>query len=199
MIEAAAEQHDTTDSDEALLAAIAGGSEAAMEKFYRRHAGAVCQFALRTVQNSADAAEIMNEVMLEVWRKAASFAGQSKVRTWLFSVTHHKAVDAVRRKARHDHHDEVQEDSAFTPACSLDDARAGAEDAQRVQRCLGELRDGHRQVVYLTFFEGLAYPEIAGILSIPEGTVKTRMMHAKKQLQACLARLLARPLSSTLA
>jgi RNA polymerase sigma-70 factor (ECF subfamily) len=63
------------------------------------------------------------------------------------------------------------------------------ENARYVNHCLDELKSNHRQVVYLTFFEGRSYPEIANILQIPAGTVKTRMMHAKKQLMNCLTRL----------
>jgi hypothetical protein len=59
-----------------------------------------------------------------------------------------------------------------------------------VKHCLGKLKGGFRQVVYLTFYEGLAYPEIAATLDIPTGTVKTRMMQAKRLLEACLSRLL---------
>ena len=59
-----------------------------------------------------------------------------------------------------------------------------------MRQCLDRLKDGHRQVVYLTFFEELSYPQIAEIMAIPHGTVKTRMLHAKQQLLQCLRRLL---------
>lgn len=176
--------------DSKLLQAIARGDQQAMEQFYHRHSSAVYQFAFKTLNNGADAAEVMNEVMMEVWRKATSFSGKSAVKTWLLSITHHKAVDTVRRKARHDASSEIPEQVDDDSHCSLELAQAGVEDSERVKKCLAELKDGHRQVVYLTFFEGLAYPDIAGILDIPAGTVKTRMLHAKNQLKACLARLL---------
>lgn len=180
----------SANDDAALLNAIAGGDQKSMEVFYHRHSSAVYYFAFKTLNNGADAAEVMNEVMMEVWRKASTFSGKSAVKTWLLSIAHHKAVDTVRRKARHDATDEVPEQADDEAHCSLELAQAGAEDNDRVKKCMGELKDGHRQVVYLTFFEGLAYPDIAGILDIPPGTVKTRMMHAKNQLKACLARLL---------
>ncbi|WP_101759119.1 RNA polymerase sigma factor [Oceanicoccus sp. KOV_DT_Chl] len=179
----------TVPSDEDLLADMANGKEQAMEQFYQRYSSVVYQFALKTLHNGADAAEVMNEVMLEVWRKADSFSGKSKVKTWLFSITHHKAVDAVRRKSRHDGQEEFQEETHDLPVCSLQDASSGVEDASKVESCMNQLKNAHRQVVYLTFFEGLAYPEIANILDIPAGTVKTRMMHAKKLLMNCLSRL----------
>ena len=64
---------------------------------------------------------------------------------------------------------------------------ASAEDRRALEHCLDQLSGGHRQVVHLTFFQGCAYPEIANILEVPEGTVKTRMLNAKKQLFRCMS------------
>ncbi len=174
------------------LQQIAEQNEAAMERFYREFFGAVFQFAMKTVNNPADASEVSNEVFMEIWRKANSFSGQSKCRTWLMSITHHKAVDLIRRKSKHDkvedidQHDDVAEDN---PTCSLSNAQQNIQHRGKLEHCMGELKDGHRQVVYLTFFEELAYSEIAQVLSIPDGTVKTRMLHAKKLLMHCLSSL----------
>jgi RNA polymerase sigma-70 factor (ECF subfamily) len=179
-------------SDESLLRRIASQDEQAMELFYQRHGSAVFQFAEKTLRNPADASEICNEVMMEVWRKANTYSGGSKVKTWLLSIAHHKAVDTVRRKSRHDGNDPLDEEFVVSQQCSLEDARAGAEDKVRIKRCMSELKQGHQQVVHLTFFEGLGYPEIANILEIPAGTVKTRMMHAKNQLMNCLSRIVGR-------
>ncbi len=176
----------------ACLQAIANKDESAMERFYRHFSGAVFQFAMKTVNNPSDAAEVSNEVFLEIWRKAGSFSGQSKCRTWLMSITHHKAVDLVRKKAKHDKVDDIDqqvEQADENAACSLTRAQTNIQNRGKVEHCMGTLKDGHRQVVYLTFFEELAYPEIAAVLSIPAGTVKTRMMHAKKLLMHCLSGL----------
>lgn len=179
----------TKATDENLLQRIADGDQSAMERFYRRHSAAVYQFAMKTLHNGADAAEVLNEVMMEVWLKAQSFSGNARVSTWLLSITHHKAVDMVRRKSRHDGGQELQENTLVSSTCSLEMAQSGVENSRYVRRCMDELKSGHRQVVYLTFFEGYAYPEIAEVLQIPAGTVKTRMMHAKKLLMSCLTRL----------
>jgi len=180
--------------DVELLQRIAKGDERAMQVFYEHYATAVYQFAYKTVINEADASEVLNEVMLEIWRKADTFAGRSKVKTWLLSITHNKAVDQVRRKSRHDMTDEFDNDIGdmdltTSDGSSLENACVGAENSQHVKQCMTELKDGHRQVVYLTFFQGLSYPDIASILSVPAGTVKTRMMHAKQQLMTCITRL----------
>ena len=180
------------EEDVSLLNRITSGDTVAMECFYKRHASAVYGFALKTVKNPVDASEVMNEVMLEVWKKSNSFGERSKVKTWLLSITHHKAVDCVRKKSRHDHDsdDQIDLQSDENISCSLYELQEASENREHIKTCLGQLANGHRQVVYLTFYEGCSYPDIAATLSIPEGTVKTRMLNAKKQLLACLKRFL---------
>ena len=181
----------STDTDEQLLQRIAGGDQRALRQFYERFHGVVYQFSLRTLHNGADAAEVLNEVMLEVWRRAATFAGQSQVRTWLLSITRYKSIDLLRRKRPSELLDEAAlEDEASGEACPASLAIELGQQGAQVRQCLERLKDGHRQVVYLTFFEELSYPQIAEIMAIPNGTVKTRMLHAKQQLLQCLRRLL---------
>jgi RNA polymerase sigma-70 factor, ECF subfamily len=167
------------------LAEIADGREAALEHFYRHYHAQVYQFALRRVSNNADAAEIANETMLEVWRAAARFAGDSRVRTWLFGIVNHRAIDLLRRRRRttEGELDELADESA----CSVADVVGGAQDAGHVRHCVEQLPERQRAVVHLAFFEELSYPEVAEVLNVPVGTIKTRVMHAKQRLQHCLA------------
>jgi RNA polymerase sigma-70 factor (ECF subfamily) len=172
-------------SADSLLARIAGGDRRAFEAFYDTFHGRVYAFALKHIRNPADAAEILNEVMLEVWRNAARFEGKSRALTWVLGIAHHKAVDRLRRHARHraeELDDELPEDDRVSAL----DALAGAEDTQRVRECLERLSDAQRLVVHLAFFEDLPYPEIAEIAACPVGTVKTRMFHARQLLKRCL-------------
>lgn len=179
--------------DALLLAHIGSGSEAAMKVFYQRYANTIYRFALRTLQNHGDAREVVNEVLLLVWQKPDSFRGASSIKTWLLGITHHKAVDAVRRNTRHhDNHvsdDMIDLESEVTSGCMLTDAHELADNQRFVRHCMKTLSDDHRQVVHLTFFEELGYPDIAGLLGVPLGTVKTRMMHAKSLLMNCLHRV----------
>ena len=179
-------------SDKELLQQIINQNEKAMEQFYHRFSSLVYRFALRTLKTPMDASEIVNEVMMDVWRKADSFADKSSVKTWLLSITHHKAVDLVRKNVRHDHEDDDALAEIADPVCPISDLQDAASNEKYISQCLAELSENHRQVVQLTFYDELSYPEIAEALSIPSGTVKTRMMHAKKQLMACLSRLFNR-------
>ena len=179
-----------SDEDLALITAIAAGDESAMETFYKRHESTVYYFALKTLRQPVDASEVLNEVMMEVWRSAGRFAGKSKARTWLLGIAHHKVVDAVRKKARNERWESDEEAEEQADTCNPFDAAQGAQRQQWIKYCMERLAQAQKHVVHLTFFEGLPYPEIAGILNIPEGTVKTRMHHAKKSLMQCLERFL---------
>jgi RNA polymerase sigma-70 factor (ECF subfamily) len=179
--------NDEVDQLAPLLAAVARGSEAALEQLYRAAHARVYAFALKRVRNPVEAAEILNEVMLEVWRHAARFEGRSKALTWILGIAHHKALDALRR--RHGEvHAEPDADIADEDA-DVESAWTGAENAEWLRRCLERLSDAHRTVVHLAFFDDLAYPEIAQIVDCPVGTVKTRMFHAKRLLKDCLSAL----------
>ena len=173
-----------TIDDATLLARIARKDELAMKLFYDRHGGRVYHFLLRYLNNPVDASEVLNETMLEVWKVANSFEGRSQVTSWLFSIARFRAIDAVRRQGREP--EQEDESAAEEIACPVGDAVEASQEKAWVQRCMEKLKDSHRQVVHLTFFEGLSYTEIAEVMGLPSGTVKTRMMHAKTQLQRCL-------------
>ncbi|UTA48949.1 sigma-70 family RNA polymerase sigma factor [Simiduia sp. 21SJ11W-1] len=176
-----------SDSDELLLAAIVKGDQQAMERFYRRHAGALSAFLQRTLHNPADIAEVINTVMLEVWHKGASFQGEARVRTWLFSMARFKAIDALRAKRRHEDQEDISLHEDLSCDCDLFAAASASQDAASVRTCVDALKAKLKEVVWLAFFEEMPYTEIAEVMQIPTGTVKTRMMQAKNLLMRCLA------------
>jgi RNA polymerase sigma-70 factor (ECF subfamily) len=113
-----------------------------------------------------------------VWKGADRFSGRSKVSTWIFGIARNKALDLLRREKR----------GARVPELKLvsPDPAPGIERDENVRTALETLSTDHREVVFLTFYEGLSYGEIAQLLDIPEGTVKSRMFHAKKRLAEVL-------------
>ncbi len=200
MAEPVRERSLAPEEDEArrLLQGVAGGDEAALRGLYDLYGGAVYRFALTRLDNPADAADVLNEVMLEVWRGAARFRGGSAVRTWILGIAHHKTMDRLRRRARDGWVPQEEAPEAAEGATPADpDPQPGeatiaaAQDAALVRRCLDRLSGALRQAVYLAFFEDRSYPEIARILEVPLGTVKTRIFHAKRALRECLERLAA--------
>ncbi len=176
------------DPHAAWLEAIARGEEAAMRGFYDTYAPVVYAFALRRLEQPAEAADLVHEVMLEVWQKADTYGGRSRVRTWLLGIAHHKILDRLRVVSRHRERETGTEpDSLPAEPEGVLEALAAAASARWVRYCLERLSVIHRQVMHLAFFQELSYPEIAAILDCPTGTVKTRMLHARRQMKRCLA------------
>lgn len=171
-----------------LLAAIAGGSEAALAEFYQLYHARIYSFIAKRVHNSADAADVLNEVMMEVWRHAAAFQGRSQVLTWVLGIAHHKTVDCLRRHSPHLELEDGVEENMEDEHEGAAEILARQQDAALMRYCIEKLSDNHRTVVHLAFFQELNYTEIAKILACPEGTVKTRMFHAKQKLKDCLLR-----------
>lgn len=176
---------EATESDRDLLARIGRGDEAALRCFYERYQARVYRYLESRLNDPFAAADVLNEVMLEIWRHGVRFAGRSKVSTWVLGIARHKAIDHMRREGRHrgEVFDEAMPDED-SPSAS--DAIAGLQEAGRLKRCLARLSEVQREMVHLAFFEGLSYPEIATVAGCPEGTVKTRIFHAKQALKRCL-------------
>ncbi|HHO68049.1 MAG TPA: sigma-70 family RNA polymerase sigma factor [Gammaproteobacteria bacterium] len=179
------------DPHAAWLERIAAGDEQAMQRFYQAWAGPVYQFALRRLDEPADAADLLHEVMLDVWRQAGRFEERSRVRTWLFGIAHHKVLDRLRRLGRSREREAAGVEAGAQPDTRSDTlaAAAAASHAGWVRHCLETLAAIHRQVLHLAFFEDLSCSEIAEVLGCPPGTVKTRLMHGRKNMKRCLERL----------
>ena len=169
-----------------LIAGIARGREQDLAEFYRRYHGRIYAFLLRRLGDAADAAETSNEVMLEVWRGAARFEGRSRPLTWVLGIAQHKALDRMRRRRPDAANDGPDPDEIADESAGAAELLARTQDAERLRRCLEHLSEVQRAVVHLAFYEDLGYGEIAAILECPEGTVKTRMFHAKRGLKRCL-------------
>lgn len=169
-----------------LIKRIASGDKRAFEQLFTQYGERVFRYAYRLISDQTKAEEVTNDVMLEVWKTAAKFEGRSKVSTWLLGITRHLALNAVRRKQL----DTVDMDEAPEIAAPADNTSAVEHDQavlkDALRDALGKLSTEHRDVVELTFFHGCTYAEIAEIVQCPENTVKTRMYHARKQLQGLL-------------
>ncbi|MFI6999204.1 RNA polymerase sigma factor [Nocardia sp. NPDC050175] len=174
------------DSDEALLAAVARGDQACLRLLYDRHATAMLRVVRRMTAQSGVAEEILQETWLAVWRSADSFRGESSARGWLFGVTKRQAHNYLRKPVpRATDLDEAEE--IADPTGTVEDivlANAARGDLASAVRDLPEhLRD----VLLLVLVDDLAYSDVAAILDIPTGTVKSRMSHARKRLALALA------------
>lgn len=169
-----------------LLHRVAAGDRAALAELYRQVEGRVFAFLLSRLGDAEQAADLVHEVMLVVWRRAAAFEGRSRPLTWILGIARHKLLDALRRAGRWtaEPPDEDAPDALSPTPFEQADHRQRRD---AVRAALATLSENHREVVHLAFFEDRSYGEIAEIVGIPEGTVKTRMFHAKKALQRSLA------------
>lgn len=176
------------DTDEQLLRTMASGDTEAMAAFYRRHEERLYRYLLSKLNDSFIAADLLNEVMLEVWRSATRFAGRAKVTTWMLGIAHNKVLSHWRKQGLREFTDLDESLADDTPAADQEQLLAAVKDGQLLRACMETLSPPHREILYLVFFEELDYAEIAAMLQIPEGTVKSRVYHAKKLLKKQLAK-----------
>ncbi|RKF26270.1 RNA polymerase sigma factor [Micromonospora globbae] len=175
------------DADRRLLCLVAAGDESALEELYVRHGPALLAYAEGLLADRQLAEETVQDTLLAVWRGAGSFQDRSTVRTWLFGICRRQASrrGGARRGTVHVPIDAavgVATDEPGPEAVTL--ARA---DARAVAAAMVELPSIHREVLDLAFGAGLTRDEIAAVLDVPVGTVKSRLFHARVVLARALA------------
>ncbi|HYZ16760.1 MAG TPA: sigma-70 family RNA polymerase sigma factor [Candidatus Acidoferrum sp.] len=176
----------TDDDDRRLIARIVERDRLAFEAFFRAHGRGVHRFLGDLVRDEGLAEELTSDVMVEVWRSAARYAGRARVRTWMFGIAHHKAIDALRRRRAQT----VPLDGLLGVPSALEspeDSALRALERTRLDEALATLSAEHRAVLQLTYLEGFSQSEIAEIVSCPVATVKTRAFYAKLRLRDALA------------
>lgn len=169
--------------DHALVQAIGQGDHHALEALYRRHGTALLAYILGQVSDQALAEEVLQDVMLAVWRSAANFRGDSKVTTWLFAIARRRAISARQQ--------------APVTAAQLSDTVAAPDpgplealerraDQDTLQAALSDLPADQRETLELIFYHGFSGPEAAEILGVAPGTIKSRLHRAKTALRRML-------------
>lgn len=182
------------DEDLELLHGIEARDHDAFEALYRRYYRRLFGFVHRLSRRPEVVEEVVDDVLLTVWRDAARFDGRSRVSSWIFGIAYHKALKAVGRESR----DRSRSSAVEAAAAERDRApdpesrAAGREAARALVSALGELSHEQRTVIELTFYEGLSYPEISAVVGCPVNTVKTRMFHARRRLRELLPELAMR-------
>ena len=174
---------DDRDRDHELAAAAARGDRAALDELLRRHSSMVHAVCRRVLANPEDALDATQEALISIARRIDTFDGRSKFSTWCYRVATNAALDEARRRSRRPAPVEiVAEPRAGGPA--LDDAVADQLD---IDAALAHLSPEYRAAVALRDLAGLDYADIASILGIPPGTVRSRIARGRAALADRLA------------
>jgi RNA polymerase sigma factor (sigma-70 family) len=168
----------------ALMQAVGTGDKAAFTALYRDLEKPVYRFIRSKLNDPFEANDILHEVFMEIWRSAAKFEGRSAVKTWIFGIAYRKTMDRFRKSKNTYVSDNIPDVPDEGPD-QVDQLEA-REQSVHIKFCMDKLSPEHRMAIELAFYEDLNYREVAQAVGSPEGTVKTRIFHAKKLLQRCL-------------
>lgn len=183
---------DNTHSEDAQrIAAVGSGDEKALEEIYDRYVNRIFSLAVSVLRDEGLAEDAVQEVFSNIWLKAQSYKPEMAApSTWIMSVAHHKVVDMYRSRRRTTDHTVYPEIDALN---RIPDAKMSVErqvergfDARLVREALLTLPEEQSKPLYLSAWHGYSQSEIAKMLDIPLGTVKTRMRLGMQKLKAAL-------------
>ncbi|NUU19245.1 ECF RNA polymerase sigma factor SigK [Cellulomonas humilata] len=187
-VERGPDEADVPRSAESLLADVAQGDDSAFAVLYDTLGRGVFGTCLGVLRDPDHAAEVAQEVWVEVWRTAARFdAARGSARTWTLTLAHRRAVDRVRAvQAQRDRDQRVLDASTEREFDVVADEVESALEQVRVRDCLGTLTSTQKQAVVLAYYGGRTYREVADDLAAPLPTVKSRIRDGLLRLRDCL-------------
>lgn len=172
----------------ALLGRLAQGDETALRRLQAEFGRRIYAFALNRLRDPDEAETVVVDTLWEVWKAPDRFRGESLFSTWLLGIARNKVLMTLRgRGPWHDEYEEeihgdLQADETPGQYERIDLAQRAA----RVRECMETLSAPQREALRLVFFEDMSVAEVAAIQGCPEGTVKTRLFHARRNLRDCL-------------
>ncbi|MEU8136547.1 ECF RNA polymerase sigma factor SigK [Streptodolium elevatio] len=173
---------------EGLLVRVARGDSAAFEEVYVRVSPVVLGVVLRVVRDPAQSEEVAQEVLVEIWRTASRYDPErGSANAWVCTMAHRRAVDRVRSAQSAADREERAGRRDGSPAYD-----AVAEEVEtrlereQVRRCLASLTELQRESITLAYYGGYTYREVAELLDVPLGTVKTRLRDGLIRMRDCL-------------
>jgi RNA polymerase sigma-70 factor (ECF subfamily) len=165
---------------------VARGDQDAFEQLYDRLAGPAYGVIRRVLRDPSQSEEVTQEVLLEVWRTAARFdPAMGGAATWVMTIAHRRAIDRVRSSAA-----ATEREQKTAPVNSLRDEVAdeveASLDRERVRRCLEGLTEVQRESITLAYYGGYSYRQVAELLSVTLGAIKTRIRDGLIRMRDCL-------------
>jgi len=175
---------NATISDLALVTAIRSADQSAMAALYDRYSPIVYSVALRILQDTGAAEDVLQDIFMQLWRNPGAFdASRGNMGAWLAVITRHRAIDALRRRRPENDIDEVVVSVEPDLATEADRSRA----MDKVRGALQSMPSTQRSALEMAYFEGLTHSEIAEKTGEPLGTIKTRIRTGLLSLRRVLA------------
>lgn len=173
----------TLPDDGALVAAALGGNPEAFGTLVERYDRAVFHLAYRTLRDTEEARDATQEAFFKAYRSLRTFRPGAKFSTWIFAITYHGCCDRLARRKRYSN-DELPERADSGPG--PEQTAIALDEAARLRAAIEALPEKYRTVITLYHLQGKQYEEIAEVLGLPMGTVKTHLFRAKEQLRRLL-------------
>ncbi len=176
---------DPRSGDAALVRRLSAGEERAVHELYARYGRPLFAYVRDLTGDPQLAEEVVQDTFVAAWREAGRFEGRSSLSSWLFGIARRQARDRLRRFRPGT---EPVDSLAAVPAEDAGPEAAAIASASRdeVRDAIRSIAAQHREVLLLTFAHGLTGPEIAAVLGVPEGTVKSRLFAARRALRGAL-------------
>jgi len=172
----------------AALARIPAGDRAALQTVYRLTSAKLFGVCLRILSERSDAEDVLQEIYMTVWGKAASFdPSRASPMTWLIAIARNRAIDRLRASRQNRRMEPIDAaDKVADAKPAADDLLENSEESAKLHRCLDTLAERERAALRGAFFDGSTYEELAARMSVPLGTMKSWIRRAMIRLKTCL-------------
>lgn len=183
-------------TDQELLQAISGGDSVALSEFYDRHSRLIYGSLLRILNDTDDAEDILQDVFVQVWRKASTYKPElGSPKNWLVRIAHNRAINLIRAHRSRGKNSQIslsddENGSLSGPELIEDSLLSQTVSAERMEMIAAALRDMPKdqvQLIDMAFFQGYSHSEISETLKLPLGTVKTKIRNGLISLRTSLS------------
>ena len=174
----------------AALVRVAGGDRSALRIVYQASSAKLFGVCLRILQDRSEAEDVLQDVYVTVWRKAATFdPGRASPITWMVAIARNRAIDRLRASAVSRRSEPIEAADAVSDPTPVAVERVElAQQQQRLARCLEELEARHAAAIRAAFLDGDTYEQLAVRMNVPLGTMKSWIRRGLLKLRACLER-----------